>query len=107
MPEVDAPRGWHWGLGNSSTKYYTYWLYSDDTFELDELEQNKRSDGAIEWGYEIEQYWDEGQLHTVVANKSYYDIDGDVVNTERVTTSQFNSKEEATQKAISIAGELL
>lgn len=104
MSDKDAPAGWHWGIGESGSGTYTHWMYSDETWDV---EDRSAPDNADEWGYEIQQYWDEGNDHTVLAYKMYYDEDGDIIHDERVGRAKADSKEAATQEAISIAQKLL
>ena len=102
MGDEDTPEGWHWGIGNRSSSYYTHWLYSDETFDVG----RRAPDRAVEWGYEIQQYWDEGNDHTVIASKSYYDADGDVIQTSHEETAKAESEEDATEEALRIARSL-
>lgn len=107
MSATNAPTGWHWGVGCGGESYYTHWMYSDDTWELDRHERRRRNDGAVRYGYEIEQYWDEGQKHKVVARKSYYDEDGDIVDGERASKLEtFNTERAAHIRALELAEEV-
>jgi hypothetical protein len=52
---IDPPDGWHWGIGESSSSYYTVWLYT-----------NKPLYDDGEFGWECEIYWDNGGQHQVL-----------------------------------------
>lgn len=97
MPQQDPPDGWHWGIGNRSSSYYTHWLYSDRI-----LYPNGN------FGYEAEIYWDEGHDHTVC----FYEIerlkpDGDpVVADVPCYSSRHETEREALADAVATAREL-
>jgi hypothetical protein len=102
--DIEAPNGWHWGIGEGGSSYYSHWLYTDSTFDISE----DRADGAVEWGYEIEVYWDKGNKHRVLASKMYYDVDGDIVYDEAVRPPlTFDSEDDAAVGAVELANNLL
>jgi hypothetical protein len=102
--DISAPTGWHWGIGERGEAYYSHWLYSDETFPF----EDDRYDGAVNWGYEIEVFWDKGNKHTVIASKMFYDADGDIVTDERVRRPlTYDSEDEAAAGAVELASNLL
>jgi len=96
MTELEAPNGWHWGIGNKSDSYYTYWLYTDSILY---------QDGKFGWECQI--YWDEGHKHSVSFNQyTKLKQDGDPEYGYPEHTAQFETEKEAVEYAVRKATEL-
>ena len=94
--EYKAPNGWHWGIGNAGSGYYTMWLYTDKMLY---------SDGAFGWECQI--WWDEGgQHHVQFIQYTRIKPDGDPEYDYPTRTRSFDTKREAIKYAQEAANEL-
>ena len=96
MPELEAPNGWHWGIGNKSDSYYTYWLYTDSILY---------QDGKFGWECQI---WHDspGKHHVQFIQYTRIKPDGDPEYDYPTRSRSFDKKREAIKYAQEAASEL-
>lgn len=100
-PYIEAPDGWHWGIGESSDGYYDHWLYTNAGVYQAEDSRGRKL------GYEIHLYWDKpGDHHVALIPIEHYQPGGDHSYGYEESIGSFDTAEAAAKAAVEKAAEL-
>jgi|APHM01.1.fsa_nt_gi hypothetical protein len=96
LPDLDAPEGWHYGIGERSESYYTTWLYTDKVLYPDG-----------EHGWEAQVCWDKpGQHHVQFIPIEHIKQNGDYRYGYPEYTDSFDSARTAHRYLVSTASSI-